>query len=58
MMNREQIEVLLKQSKLHLKNANKAMKTSQKGTVRYQINRDLKTACIAEINILKQVLNG
>lgn len=58
MMNREQIEQLLKQSRLHLRNANKALKVNPKGTVRYQINRDIKTACIAEIDILKQVLNG
>lgn len=58
MLNPKEIQELLKQSRLHLRNANKALKVNPKGTVRYQINRDIKTACIAEIDILKQVLNG
>ncbi len=58
MMCQKQIHELLKQSRLHLRNANKELKANPEGSVRFKINRDIKTACIAEIDILKQVLKG
>lgn len=58
MMSQDQITQLLKQSRLHLKHAKKELKTSPKESVRFKINRDVKTACVAEIDVLKQILKG
>lgn len=58
MLNPKEIEELLKTSRAHLRLANHILKIAPKGSVQYKINRDIKTACKAEIDILKQVLNG
>lgn len=52
----KQIKELMKTSRAHLKLANKELKINPKGSVAWKTNRDIKTACIAEINILKEVL--
>jgi hypothetical protein len=48
----------MKTSRAHLKLANKELKINPTNSRAWKINRDIKTACIAEINILKEVLNG
>ncbi len=58
MLSHLQIEELLKQSKLHLKHAKKELSTCPKESVRFKINRDVKLSCMAEIDVLKQILKG
>lgn len=58
MLSPKEIEQLIKKAEVQLNLASHTLKHAPKGSVEHQINRDIKTACIAEIDILKQVLNG
>jgi hypothetical protein len=57
-MNRDQIQQLKSESTKQLAEAKKLMKKAKYNSTEWRINRDLSLINRAEIDILKQVLNG